>query len=208
MMLYIDTSPAEVGPGKPPFEKSSSFSGQNSCEREAVSSASTSLFEIKPIKVQTHPAAERLPESTLNQMCAVSVDGFQKGSAVPTGDEDVKKPGQGAETEHDLQQVQAQRELSAGSEGRLEAGPVGESLAQAEGMAISEQLKHQSDISQHVPGNISCEAEMAAVNSLSEVCFKQENDIASGIPTKSASEDGRVDEMAASVDKPSLKGQL
>ncbi|KAM9020588.1 actin remodeling regulator NHS isoform 2-T2 [Ara ararauna] len=204
MMLYIDTSSAEEGPGKPPFEKSSSFSGQNSCEREAVSSASTSLFEIKPMKDQTHPAAERLPESTLNQMCAISVDGFQKGSDVPTGD-DVKKPGQGAETEHDLQQVQAEQELSAGSEGRLEAGPVGESLAQAEGMAISDQLKHQPHISQHVPGNISCEAEMAAVNSLSEVCCKQENDIASGIPTKSASEDGRVDEMAAGVDKPSLK---
>ncbi|XP_065533450.1 actin remodeling regulator NHS isoform X1 [Lathamus discolor] len=205
MMLYIDTSPAEVGPGKPPFEKSSSFSGQNSCEREAVSSASTSLFEIKPVKDQTHPATERLPESTLNQMCAVSVDGFQKGSAVPTGDDDAKKPGQGAETEHDLQQVQAQQELSAGSEGRLEAGPVGETLSQPEGTAISEQLKHQSDISQHVPGNISCEAEMAAVHSLSEVCCKQENDTVSGIPAKSASEDGRVDEMAAGVDKPSLK---
>ncbi|XP_039406901.1 Nance-Horan syndrome protein isoform X3 [Corvus cornix cornix] len=205
IMLYIDTSPAEAGPGKPPLEKSSSFGGQNSCEREAVTSASMGLVEIKPGKDQTHLATEYLPESSLNQTCAVPVDGFQKGSAVPTGDDETKKPVQGAETVHDLQQVQAQQELSAGSEGSVEAGSVGESPAQAEGPTITYQLKHQPDVSHHVPGNISYEAEMAAVDSLSEEGCKQENDITSGIPTKSASDDSRADETVGGADEPSLK---
>ncbi|KFW00792.1 Nance-Horan syndrome protein, partial [Eurypyga helias] len=203
MMSYIDVAPAEGGPGKTPLEKSSSFSGQNSCEREAVTSASVGLAEIKPVKDQMHTAAEPLPESALSQTCAISVDGFQKGSALLTGDDEARTSGQGAETEHDLQQVQAQRELFAVSDGRLEAGPAGESPAQAEGVAVSDQ--HQPDVSHHVPGNIGYEAEMAAVNSLGEVSCKQENNIASGIPTKSASDDGRVDEMTGGADEPLLK---
>ncbi|NXF08251.1 NHS protein, partial [Smithornis capensis] len=203
LMLYIDTSPAEAGPGKPPLEKSSSFGGQNSSEQEAVTSASISLVETEPGKDQLHLAPERLPESSLNQTCAV--DGFQKGSAVPTGDDEAKKPIQEAETVCHLQQVQAQQELSTSSEGRLEAEPLGESPAQAEGLTISYQFKHQPDVSQHVPGNMIYEAEMATVNSLSEVGCKQENDIASGIPTKSASDDSRADETVGGTDEPSLK---
>nr|XP_009480869.1 PREDICTED: nance-Horan syndrome protein [Pelecanus crispus] len=213
IMSYIDASPAEVGPGKLPLEKSSSFSGeksssfsgQNSCEREAVTSARVGLVEVKPGKEQTHLITERLLESTLNQTCAISADGFQKGSVVLTGDDEAKKPSQGAETEHDLQQVQAQQELSAGSEGRLEGGLAGESPGHAEGAAVSDQLKHQPDVSHHVPGNVSYEAETAAVNSLGEATCKQENDIASGIPTKSASDDGRADETAGGADESSLK---
>ncbi|NXO81795.1 NHS protein, partial [Sitta europaea] len=203
IMLYIDTSPAEAGPAKPPLEKSSSFGGQNSCEQEAVTSASMGLVEIKPGKDQTHLAAEHLPESSLNQTCAIPMDGFQKGSAVPTGDDETKKPVQGAETVLDLQQVQIQQELSAGSKGKVEAGPLDESPAQAEGLAITYQ--HQPNVSQHVPGSISYEAEMAAVDSLSEEACKQENDITSGIPTKSASDDHRADETVGGADEPSLK---
>ncbi|XP_077028934.1 actin remodeling regulator NHS isoform X2 [Agelaius phoeniceus] len=205
IMLYIDTSPAEAGPGKPPLEKSSSFSGQNSCEREAVTSASMGLVEIKPGNEQTHLATERLPESSPNQTCAIPMDGFQKGSAVPTSDDETKKPVQGAEIVHDLQQVQAEQELSTGSEGKVEVGPVDESPAQAEGPAITHQFKHEPDVSHHVPGNINYEAEMAAVDSLSEEGCKQENDITSGIPTKSASDDSRADETVGGADEPSLK---
>ncbi|KFQ27894.1 Nance-Horan syndrome protein, partial [Merops nubicus] len=205
IMSYVETSPAEAGPGKIPLEKSSSFSGQNSCEQEAVTSASMGLVEVKTGKDQMHVAAERLPESTLSQMCAISTDGFQKGSAVLISDDEAKKPSQGAETEHSLQQAQAQQELSAGSEGRLEAGSAGESPAQAEGVAVSNQLKHQTDVSHHVPGNTGYEAEMAAVHSLGEVSCKQEDDITSGIPTQSASDDSRVDETMGSTDEPSLK---
>ncbi|NWH30888.1 NHS protein, partial [Chloropsis hardwickii] len=205
IMLYIDTSPAEAGAGKPPLEKSSSFGGQNSYEREAVTSASMGLVEIKPGKDQTHLATEHLPETSLNQTCAVPMDGFQKGSAVPTGDEETKKPVQGAETVHDLHQVQAQQEVSAGSEGKVEAGPVDESPAQAEGPAITYQLEHEPDVSHHVPGNISYKAEIAAVDSLSEDGCKQEDDITSGIPTRSASDDSRAGETVGSADEPSLK---
>ncbi|NXI36392.1 NHS protein, partial [Galbula dea] len=203
IMSYIDTSPAEVDSGKPPLEKSSSFSRQNSCEQEAGISASVGLVEIKPEKDQMHLAAECLPESTLNQACAISMDGFQKGSAVLTGDGETKKPGQGAETEHNLRQAQAQQELPSSEERRLETGPAGESPAEAEGMAIM--LNYQSEVSHHVPGNIGYEAETAAVNSLGELSCKQENDITSGIPTKSASDDGRMDETTGSADEPLLK---
>ncbi|XP_038008235.1 Nance-Horan syndrome protein isoform X3 [Motacilla alba alba] len=205
VMLYIDTSPGEAGPGKPPLEKSSSFGGQNSCEREAVTSASMGLVEIKPEKDQTYLAAEHLTESSPNQTCAVPMDGFQKGSAVPISDDETKKPVQEAETVHDLQQVQAQQELSTGSEGKVEAGPVDESPDQAEGPAITYQFKHEPDVSHHVPGNINYEAEMAAVDSLSEEGCKQENGITSGIPTKSASDDSRADETVGGTDEPSLK---
>ncbi|XP_053942806.1 actin remodeling regulator NHS isoform X2 [Cuculus canorus] len=205
IMSYIDISPADAGPGKPPLEKSSSFSGQNSCEQEAVTSASISLVEIKPGKDQTCSAAECLPESTLNQMYAISTDGFQKGSDVLIGDDKAKQPGQEAETEHDNWEVQAQQEPSTGSEERLEAGSGEQSPAQAEGVAVSDQLKHQPNVSHLVPGNIGFEAEMAAENSLGEVSSKQENNTASGIPTKSASDDSRADEMAGGTDEPSLK---
>ncbi|XP_054044157.1 actin remodeling regulator NHS isoform X2 [Rissa tridactyla] len=205
IMSYTDASPVESGPRKPPLEKSSSFGGQNSCEREAVASASVGLVEIKSGKDQAHLATERLPESALNQTSAISTDGSQKGSAVLTGDAEGKKAGQGAETEHDLQRAQAQPELSAGGEGRLEAGPASESPDQAEGAAVSHQLNHQPDVSHHVPGNIGYEAETAAVYSPGGASCKQENDIASGIPTKSASDDGRADETAGRTEEPSLK---
>ncbi|XP_071605007.1 actin remodeling regulator NHS isoform X1 [Heliangelus exortis] len=205
IMSYIDASTAEGGPRKPPLEKSSSFSGQNSCEQEAVTSGSQGLVEIKPGKDQTHLAAECLPESTLNQTWAISADRFQKGSSVFTGDDEAKRPSQGAETEQDIQQSQAQPEPYTGDEGRLEAGPEGESPGQVEGAAISDQLKHQPDVSHDVPGNICYEVETAAVNSLGEGICKQEDNIASGIPTKSASDDGRVEETAGSMEEPSLK---
>uniref|UniRef100_A0A8C3JEI3 NHS actin remodeling regulator n=1 Tax=Calidris pygmaea TaxID=425635 RepID=A0A8C3JEI3_9CHAR len=206
IMSYMDASRAEAGPGKPPLEKSSSFSGQNSCEREALASASMGLVETKPGKDQAHLAAEPLPESAPNQTCAVSMEGFQKGSAVLAGDEEGKKASQGAETEQDLQRAQAQPELSAGSEGRLGAGPAGESPGQAEGAADSHQLKHQPDLIHHVPGNVSYEAEMmAAAISPGGASCKPENDVASGIPTKSASDDGRADESAGGAEEPSLK---
>ncbi|XP_014815900.1 PREDICTED: Nance-Horan syndrome protein isoform X2 [Calidris pugnax] len=203
IMSYMDASRAEAGPGKPPLEKSSSFSGQNSCEREALASASMGLVETKPGKDQAHLAAEPLPESAPNQTCAISVEGFQKGSA---DNEEGKKASQGAETEQDLQQAQAQPELSAGSEGRLGAGPAGESPGQAEGAAGSHQLKHQPDLIHHVPGSVSYEAEMmAAASSPGGASCKQENDVASGIPTKSASDDGRAEETAGGAEEPSLK---
>ncbi|KFO97680.1 Nance-Horan syndrome protein, partial [Calypte anna] len=204
IMSYIDASTAEAGPRKP-LEKSSSFSGQNSCEQEAVTSGSQGLVEIKPGKDQTHLAAECLPESTLNRTWTISADRFQKGSSVFTGDDEAKRSIQGAETEQDIQQAQAQPEPSTGDDGRLEVGPEGESPGQVEGAAISDQLKHQPDVSHDVPGNICYEVETAAVNSLGEAICKQEDNIASGIPTKSASDDGRVEEMAGNMEEPSLK---
>ncbi|NXK54117.1 NHS protein, partial [Chauna torquata] len=201
----IDSSPAETGPRKPPLEKSSSFSGQSNCEQGILTSASVSLVEIKPPKDQMPLAAERLSESALNQTCAVSMEGFQKGSAILTGDYEAKKANQGAEPESRPERAQAQPELSGGGGQQPEPGAAAESPARAQGADISDQLKHQLDLSHHVPGNISYESETAAVNSLSEVSCKQENDIASGIPTKSASNTGRADETAGGTEELSLK---
>ncbi|XP_064008153.1 actin remodeling regulator NHS isoform X3 [Pogoniulus pusillus] len=207
IMSFIDASPAEAGPGKPPLEKSSSFGGQNSCEQEAVASASLSLVEIKAREDQTQAVTEPSPDGTPNQTCTAPTDEFQKGSAVLAGDDEDKRPGQGAETERDLQQTWAQQKLSAGGEGRLEAGPLGDgSPAPAEEItAISEQLKQAPEASHHGPGNVGCEAEVAAVSSPGEASGKQENDLTSGIPTRSASDDGRADETAGGTSEPALK---
>ncbi|XP_068539926.1 actin remodeling regulator NHS isoform X3 [Anas acuta] len=203
IMPYIDASPVEMGPGKPPLEKSSSFSGQSNCEQETLTSASAALVEIKPVKDQVPLAAERLPDSALNQSCAVPTEGFQKGSAIPTGDYEAEKANQGAEVDGHPERTQP--ELSGGGGQQLEPGPAAESPAQAQGVDVSDQLKHQLDLSHHVPGNISFESETAAVNLLGEASCKQENDIASGIPTKSASDAGRADEPAGGTEEPSLK---
>lgn len=205
-MPYIDASPVETGPGKPPLEKSSSFSGQSNCEQETLTSASAALVEIKPVKDQVPLAAERLPDSALNQSCAIPAEGFQKGSAIPTGDYEAEKANRGAEVDGRPERMQP--ELSGGGGQQLEPGPVAESPTQAQGVDVSDQLKHQLNLSHHVPGNISFESETAAVNSLGEASCKQENDIASGIPTKSASDAGRTDEPAGGTEEPLLKGQL
>ncbi|NXA39696.1 NHS protein, partial [Eudromia elegans] len=205
MMSYIDTSPAESGPGKPPLEKSSSFSGQNNSEQETVMSANVGLAEMKPLADQMQPATEHLPENTLTQTCAVSTEGLLKGSSVPTNDYEAKKTHRGAEQESNLDQVQIQQEFTGGSEQKLESEPVGETSSQSEGADISDQLKHQLDLSHRVPGSICYESETATVNSLSEKSSKQENDIASGITTKSASDNSRADEMPGSTEELSQK---
>ncbi|XP_047922805.2 actin remodeling regulator NHS isoform X2 [Anser cygnoides] len=205
IMSYIDSSLAETGPGKPPLEKSSSFSGQSNCEQETLTSASVALVEIKPMKDQVPLAAERLPDSALNQSCAVPTEGFQKGSAIPTGDYEAEKANRGAEVDGRPERAQAQPELSGGGGQQLEPGAAAESPARAQGADVSDQLKHQLDLSHHVPGNISFESETAAVSSLGEASCKQENDITSGIPTKSASDAGRADETAGGTEEPSLK---
>ncbi|OXB80346.1 UNVERIFIED_CONTAM: hypothetical protein H355_012779 [Colinus virginianus] len=203
IMSYIDSSPAEMGPGKPSLEKSSSFSGQSSCEQEIVPSAGVPLAEMKTLNDQITPAAECLPDGALNQTCAVSTEGFQKGSALLTGDHEAEKANRGAESESRLEHAQAQPDL-CGSGQQLELSMAGDGPAQAEGADVSDQLKHQLDLSHHVPGNISYESETAAVNLLSEASCKQEN-IASGIPTRSASGTSGAEETAGGTEEPLLK---
>ncbi|NWX90162.1 NHS protein, partial [Nothoprocta pentlandii] len=205
IMSYIDTSQAETDPGKSHLEKSSSFSGQSNCEQETVTSADVGLAEIKPLADQMHPATEHLPENALTPTCAISTEGLQKGSSVPTNDYEAKKTNWGAEQESNLDEVQIEQEFAGGSEQKLESEPVGETSSQPEGAGISDQLKHQLDLSHPVPGNICYESETATANSLSEKSFKQENDIASGITTKSASDNSRADQMLGSTEEPSPK---
>ncbi|NXL89210.1 NHS protein, partial [Alectura lathami] len=204
IMPYIDCSPAETGPGKPSLEKSSSFSGQSNCEQEILPSASVALVEIKPVKDPVPLAAECFPDSALNQSCGVSTDGFQKGSALLMDDHEAEKANWEEEVESNLEHEQALPEpCSVGQQ--LEPGAGGDSLAQAEGADVSDQLKHQLDLSHHVPENISYESETAAVNLLSETSCKQEIDITSGIPTRSASGTGRADETTGGTEELSLK---
>ncbi|NXG44015.1 NHS protein, partial [Psilopogon haemacephalus] len=206
---FIQASIITAGPGQPPLEKSSSFSGQESCEQEeAVASASLSLVESKAGKEQTPSGSEQSPESTAGQTCAAPTGGLQKGS----GEEKDKKPIQGAETEQDQLQAEVQAELPAGGEGRLETEPGGESPARAEeAAAVGDRLKQQQqqqqpDVSHRLPGSvISCEAEGAAEDSPGEGSGKQERDLSPGIPTRSASDDGRGDETAGGTGEPVLK---
>ncbi|XP_043393838.1 Nance-Horan syndrome protein isoform X2 [Chelonia mydas] len=210
IMSYIDSSPVETGPDKLHSEKGSSISVQNNCDQETVTLANVGILEAKTMKDQMHPVGEPLPENT--QVCNTSAEGFQKGLAAFTSDYEVKITYHETDQEGSLDPVQIKQELPAVYEQKLESKPVDETTFQSDppagGADISNQPKHQFDISHRddkVPGNISCESEISPVNSLNEKSSEQENDVASGIPTKSASDDSRAEETQGSADDASLK---
>ncbi|KAH1185254.1 hypothetical protein KIL84_018003, partial [Mauremys mutica] len=210
IMSYIDSSPVEAGPDKLHSEKDSSLSVQNNCDQETVTSSNVGILEANTTKDQMHPVGEPLPENT--QIHNTSTEGFQKGLAVLTSDYEVKITYHETEQEGSLDPVQIKQELPAVCEQKLESKPVDETTFQSDppagGADISNQPKHQFDISHRddkVPGNISYELEISTVNSLNERSSEQENDVASGIPTKSASDDSRAEETQGSADDASLK---
>uniref|UniRef100_A0A8C8SLV5 NHS actin remodeling regulator n=1 Tax=Pelusios castaneus TaxID=367368 RepID=A0A8C8SLV5_9SAUR len=209
IMSYFDSSPVETGPDKLHSEKSSSISVQNNCDEETMNSANVGVLEVNTMKDQMHPVGEPLPETT--QTCNTSPEQFQRGLDVLTNDYEAKIPYHETEQES-LDPVQIKPELPAVCEQNLESKLVNETTFQpdppAEGADISNQLTHQFDLNHRdnkVPGNINYESERPIVNSLNEKISEQENDDASGILTKSASDDSRLEETQGSTDDASLK---
>nr|XP_014424112.1 Nance-Horan syndrome protein isoform X2 [Pelodiscus sinensis] len=210
IMSYIDFSPMESGPAKLHSEKSSSSSLQNNCDQETVISANVDILEANTVKDQMYPVGEPVSENT--QTCSTSAEEFTEGFVAPTSDYEIKITYHETEWEKSFDPGQIKDELPAIYEQKLESKPVDENTFQSDppagGADISNQPKHHFNISHHndkVPGNIRYESEISTVNSLNEKSSEQENDVASGIPTKSASDDSRAGETKGSEDDALLK---
>ncbi|XP_074849847.1 actin remodeling regulator NHS isoform X2 [Carettochelys insculpta] len=209
IMSYIDSSAVETGLEKLHSEKVSSSRVQSNCDQGTVTPANVGSLEANTMKNQMHPVGEPLSENT--QTCNTSTEGYQKDLPVLTSDDEVKIIYQETENKGSLDPMQIKEELFADCEQKLESKPVDETTFQSEppaGGAEINQPKQQLNVSHHddkVPGSISYESEISTVNSLNEKNSEQENDVASGIPTKSASDDSRAEETKGSADDASLK---
>ncbi|XP_033003229.1 Nance-Horan syndrome protein isoform X3 [Lacerta agilis] len=213
IVSYVDVSPVQITPEQLHMANSLSFSEKNTC-KQMVSSGNMGAPTAKYVTDQMHRVHEFLLESTLNKACGSSAEPFPQGSDDLSSNSIGKKPTYGSEQERSLDLVQLQQELPAYREQKLEYEPIHETMSQSGpiggGKDISHQLKHRLDPSQHddkVPGNISYESEISTVDSLSEKSPEQENEIVSGIPTKSASDesDSRAAESQRTPDDDVLK---
>ncbi|KAJ7319576.1 hypothetical protein JRQ81_019087 [Phrynocephalus forsythii] len=190
IVSYINPSPVQITPEELHSESSLTFSEKNTC-RESQASADMSAPIAKYMTDQMHPVHEFQQESTLNKSCGTSSEWYPQGTTVLSSTSEC-----GSEDRR-LDLVQQHQELPAHCDQKLVYEPFLENRPpfdySAGGAEICyHQLKHQYDVSQHydkVPGNISYEPEISTVDSLCEKCPEQENDVASGFPTRSASDD-------------------
>ncbi|XP_060090001.1 actin remodeling regulator NHS isoform X2 [Heteronotia binoei] len=201
IVSYIDASPVWINPEKQQPEHSLTFNEKSICN-ESMSSVNVGAPVAKYVTEQMHPVHELLLDTPLSKAGSSSAEGFPKSSAVFSSNSEERITSCGSDQERNLEPVQLQQELHTHCEQKLESEPVNENISQSDpsdgGTDMSHQLKHQFDLSypdDKVPENISYESEILTVDSLSEKCSEQENDIASGIPTKSASDNS--DSIAA-----------
>ncbi|XP_059942344.1 actin remodeling regulator NHS isoform X1 [Mesoplodon densirostris] len=209
ILSFLDSSAVEMESDKLQLEKNRSFDVKNHCDPETVTSAGTNLLDSSVTKDQILMESEPIPENTPSKSCDFPTEGFQRVSAARPNDLDGKILQCGAGPDGALAQVQ-----KVSSVDREEAAyPVSVDVLTSQSNSptrvtdISNQLKHQLGMSRHhdkVPGNISYEAEISTVNPCPEKCSEQE-DIASGISAKSASDNSRAEETQGSVDEVSLK---
>ncbi|XP_048349739.1 Nance-Horan syndrome protein isoform X2 [Sphaerodactylus townsendi] len=208
IVSYIDASPVWISPEKLQSEHNLTFSGKSVC-KESLSSVNVGAPVGKYVTEQVHAVHEVLLDNPLSKPGSSSAEGFPKSSAIFSSSSEGQITSFGFGQETSLELVQLQKELYAHCEQKLEPETVNENISQSDssggGTDISHRLKHQLDISypdDKVPENISYESEILTVESLSEKCSEQENDIASGIPTKSASDDndGRAAETQRTLD--------
>ncbi|XP_027464536.1 Nance-Horan syndrome protein isoform X2 [Zalophus californianus] len=209
ILSFLDSSAVEIGPDKLQLEKKRTFDVKNHCDPETATSAGNNLLDSSVTKDQKHMESELIPENTPSKNCDFPTEGFQRVSVSRPNDLDGKVLQYGAGPDGALAQVQ--KPSSADWEEAAYPESVDVLTAQSNSPTrptdISSQLKHQLGMSRHhdkVPGNISCEAELSTANSCPEKCSEQEN-IASGISAKSASDNSGAEETQGSVDEVSLK---
>ncbi|XP_011891149.1 PREDICTED: nance-Horan syndrome protein isoform X2 [Cercocebus atys] len=209
ILSFLDSSAVEIGPAKLHLEKNPTFDVKNRCDPETITSAGSSLLDSNVTKDQVHTETEPIAENTPSKNCAFPTEGFQRVSAARPNDLDGKIIQYGAGPDETLEQVQ--KAHSAGGEEVAQPESVdvitSQSNSPTRATAVSNQLKHQFIMSHHhdkVPGTISYELEITPVNSFPEKCSKQEN-IASGISAKSASDNSKAEETQGNVDEASLK---
>ncbi|ELK25909.1 Nance-Horan syndrome protein [Myotis davidii] len=199
----------EMGPDKLQLGKKHAFDVKNHCDPETVTSAGSNLLDSSAIKDQIHMESEPIPENTPSKNCDFPKEGFQRVSAARSNDLDGKILQYGADPDGILAQVQKASSVEQEEVVHPESVDVltSQSNSPTRATDISNQLKHQLGMSRYhdkVPGNISYEAELSTVNSCPEKCSEQEN-IASGISAKSASDNSGAEETQGSMDEVSLK---
>ncbi|XP_032245594.1 Nance-Horan syndrome protein isoform X2 [Phoca vitulina] len=209
ILSFLDSSAVEMGPDKLQLEKKRTFDVKNHCDPETATSAGNNLLDTSVTKDQKHMESELIPENTPSKNCDFPTEGFQRVSVARPNDLDGKVLQYGAGPDGALAQVQ--KPSSADWEEAAYPESVDALTAQSNSPTrptdISSQLKHQLGMSRHhdkVPGNTSCEAELSTANSCPEKCSEQENS-ASGISAKSASDNSGAEETQGSVDEVSLK---
>ncbi|EAW98926.1 hCG2042623, partial [Homo sapiens] len=198
ILSFLDSSAVEMGPDKLHLEKNSTFDVKNRCDPETITSAGSSLLDSNVTKDQVRTETEPIPENTPTKNCAFPTEGFQRVSAARPNDLDGKIIQYGPGPDETLEQVQ--KAPSAGLEEVAQPESVDVITSQSDSPTratdVSNQFKHQFVMSRHhdkVPGTISYESEITSVNSFPEKCSKQEN-IASGISAKSASDNSKAEE--------------
>ncbi|EPY79252.1 hypothetical protein CB1_000942005 [Camelus ferus] len=202
-------SPAEIGPDKLQLEKNRTFDVKNCCDAEMVTSADTALLDSSGTKDQIHMESEPISENTPSKTCNLPTEEFQRVSAARPNDLDGEIRQCGASP--DAAPVQVQKAPSVDWEEAAHPEPAdvltSQSNSPTRATDKSNQLKHQLGMSRHhdkVPGSISYEVEVSAVNPCPEKSSEQET-VASGLSAKSASDNSGAEETQGSVDEVSLK---
>ncbi|KAM4799328.1 actin remodeling regulator NHS isoform X2 [Urocitellus parryii] len=205
ILSFLDSSAVEMGPDKLHLDKNPPFDGKNHCNPETVTSAGSNLLDSNVMKDQIEMESEPIPENIPTKNCGVSTEGFQRVSAARPNGLDSKIIQYGAGPDGALEQKPSSEDQEEGAQPMDVIASQSNSPTRT--MDISNQLKHQLVMSHHhdkVPGTIRYESEISTVNSFPEKCFEQEN-IASGISPKSASDNSRAEETQGNVDEASLK---
>ncbi|XP_075445920.1 actin remodeling regulator NHS isoform X3 [Ascaphus truei] len=183
MIPFIDASPVDTRSGSLPSENIALFTGHNMCSQGTAISMFGVNVEEKPEKHRKHPVDEPLQETASMAPPETFTKSFQESSV--------------NNSECAVEQSSHTQENYQNQEQELQV--------QCEQVTISESLKpsNEPDSSNNdkVPGNtLSFESEISTVYSLSDKCPEQEIETVSGIPTKSASEDNRTDEILENMD--------
>ncbi|XP_004710061.2 Nance-Horan syndrome protein [Echinops telfairi] len=206
ILSFLDTSAVEMGPDKLHLDKRLMLDVKNHCDPENATSAGSNRLDSSVTKDQIHRKCEPGPGNAPSKNYDFSPEDFPRVSAAHANDFDAKIT-----------------QCGAGLDGTLEQGHKGvwEEIAQPESMGIlmsqsnspttaadiSNQVKYQLAMNHHndkVPGNISYESEVSTVKSVPDKCSEQEN-IASGISAKSASDTSRAEELQGIWDETSWK---
>ncbi|XP_074048445.1 actin remodeling regulator NHS [Macrotis lagotis] len=207
ILSFIDSSSVDMGPDKMHLDKNSVFSVKNHCDQETVSSASSnSLLEAKATKDQMSIVREPFLEHAKGKNYDISAEGLWRSS-------NGKITVQGTGQDGNIEQLQKVFSVDGENIAQAKTGDESSSLSLSDSPTraatdMNGQLKHHLVMSHHhdkVPGHSCYESELTTVNSLSEKQSEQESDIASGISTKSASDDRRTEETQANTDEVSLK---
>lgn len=209
LLSLLDSSAGEMGPDKLQLEKKRMFDVKNPCDPETV--AGSNLLDSSVPKDQIHMESEPIPENTSKHGDFLP-KGFQRVSVACPNDMDAKIPHYGAGM--DGIRAQALKVPSVDQEDGAHTESLDVLASQSNSASrvtdTGNQLKHQLGMSRphdKVPGTVSYRTDISTVNSCPDKCSEQEN-IASGISAKSASDYSGAEETPGSVDEASFKGQL